>query len=476
MMICWLMVGMACALLTQLLINKEAVGAYRRATQKDHRRGASPRHFMRQHDRPAPDQPAPPAHVLGNDGQPIVGNGGEPVENVDEAKYAAPKAPPPRPPPRRPPSAPPLPPPLQPDELRRQASALEATSMRCDEAIPPESIFTTREGDATVTVHAKSSYRHLDDTGLHAFGYHVEFVNAGISTVQLLSRHWVFVDANGKVEEMKGPGAKGMLPIVKPGEKFSYSSGTRIATERGSMHGYFTFEAVATGRVFSVRVGRLALSSGGSSALVPCAEAADGTRTLPTTSVHSTDRVIVGANTELASHDEDMHTYSFSVDLQVNNARSEPVYISHVWWEIVDANGQKHEAASSVGTSGEGGQPTNVVRLPPGMAMRLKASLPKISTPHAKVSGMLRARFGDPAAALSSDDEDLTPVFGEGGAADGEEEQDEEEDEATRERTLIIAPLGCSVSGDSVQAFEPLGFLPGMDGRLPGEKDQSPGE
>ena len=46
---------------------------------------------------------------------------------------------------------------------------------------------------------------------------------------------------------------------------------------------------------------------------------------------------------------------------------------------------------------------------------------------------------------------------------------------ATRERTLIIAPLGCSSSGDSVQAFEPLGFLPGLDGRLPGEKDTSPG-
>ena len=345
--------------------------------------------------------------------------------------------------------------------------------MHCDEAIPPESIFTTREAGATVTVHAQSSYRHLDDAHLHAFGYRIEFTNAGSSTVQLLSRHWVFVDADGKVEEMKGPGARGMLPVLKPGEKFSYSSGTRIATERGSMHGYFTFEAVATGQVFSVRVGRLALSSSGSSALVPCAAPADGTHTLPTTSVHSTDRVIVGANTELAVHDEDMRTYTFSVDLQVNNARSEPVYISHVWWQVIDANGQVHETGSSLGTNGEGGKRTSVVKLPPGMSMRLKASLPKISTPRAKVSGMLRARFGDPQEALH--DDDPTPVFGDVAAAEEEDEEDTD-DEATRERTLIIAPLGCSTSGDSVQAFEPLGFLPGLDGRLPSEKDTSPGE
>lgn len=380
---------------------------------------------------------------------------GEDDAAASAAPFNHPPPKPPRPPPK-PPSSPKMPPAPQPDELRLQSAASEVATMRCNEAIPPESIFTSSTGGGgKVTVHAKSWYRHQDDTDLHAFGYDIEFTNEGSSVVQLLSRHWVFVDAEGKVEEMKGPGARGMLPILKPSEKFRYSSGTRIATERGSMHGWFTFEDVRTANVFSVRVSRLALSSTGSSAVVPCASPADGTHTLPTTSIHSTDRVLVGANTELASFDEDTRSYVFTVDVQVNNARSETVWISQVVWELIDANGQRFQSTSSVGTD-EGGVASRVVRLPPGVSMRLKATLPKISTPKAKLSGELLARFGDPAEALS---DDSTPVFGD----DDEEDDDEAEEEATRQRHLVIAPLGCSISGDPVRAYEPLGFLvPGI--------------
>ena len=43
----------------------------------------------------------------------------------------------------------------------------------------------------------------------HAFTYTVEFTNTGSTAVQMLTRHWAFADADGKVEEIKGPGARG---------------------------------------------------------------------------------------------------------------------------------------------------------------------------------------------------------------------------------------------------------------------------
>jgi ApaG protein len=56
------------------------------------------------------------------------------------------------------------------------------------------------------------------------FKYHVEFKNSGVDTVQMLSRHWVFGDASGKTSEVKGPGAVGETPVLKPGESWSYDS------------------------------------------------------------------------------------------------------------------------------------------------------------------------------------------------------------------------------------------------------------
>ena len=267
---------------------------------------------------------------------------------------------PPKPPHRDPPPPPPPPQP-QPDQVRLETpESIVRASMRCGEAIPPESILTTTEGADVVTAFVRSSYRNSprgdDGDGLYGWTYKVEFTNSGKSAVQLLTRHWVFVDANGKSEEIKGPGARGAMPILKPGEKWEYSSGTSISTDRGSMHGWFTFESLPEGRVFSVRVGRLALSTSGSSETIPCVAAAgSGDSKLPTTSVHSTERVIVGAITEIAQRDDDLRQYSFNVDLQVNNARDQAVAILGVYWEIIDAHGQRHETKSLVTHGGDGG-------------------------------------------------------------------------------------------------------------------------
>lgn len=78
---------------------------------------------------------------------------------------------------------------------------------------------------------------------LFTYAYHINIVNAGETTVQLLSRHWIITDANGHVEEVKGEGVIGKQPTLAPGESFQYTSGTQFKTPVGTMHGSYSFRA-----------------------------------------------------------------------------------------------------------------------------------------------------------------------------------------------------------------------------------------
>lgn len=73
----------------------------------------------------------------------------------------------------------------------------------------------------------------------YVFSYTITIKNVGDIPAQLISRHWVIVDANGHTEEVKGLGVVGHQPMLKPGEAFEYSSGTRLRTPTGTMHGSY---------------------------------------------------------------------------------------------------------------------------------------------------------------------------------------------------------------------------------------------
>ncbi len=88
------------------------------------------------------------------------------------------------------------------------------------------------------------SVRHLPDqsepdAGIHAFAYTVTIRNTGDIGAQLIGRHWVITDAQGHVEEVRGLAVVGQQPLLRPGERFEYTSWTRIATPQGSMRGEF---------------------------------------------------------------------------------------------------------------------------------------------------------------------------------------------------------------------------------------------
>jgi ApaG protein len=71
------------------------------------------------------------------------------------------------------------------------------------------------------------------------FAYTITIANQSDKVVQLLSRHWVITDADGKVEEVRGPGVVGQQPILKPGQSFEYTSACPLATSFGVMQGTY---------------------------------------------------------------------------------------------------------------------------------------------------------------------------------------------------------------------------------------------
>ena len=77
------------------------------------------------------------------------------------------------------------------------------------------------------------------EQGIYGFSYTVTVTNTGEVAAQLISRHWIISDANGHTEEVKGLGVVGQQPLLKPGESFQYTSGSRLRTATGTMHGSF---------------------------------------------------------------------------------------------------------------------------------------------------------------------------------------------------------------------------------------------
>ena len=70
---------------------------------------------------------------------------------------------------------------------------------------------------------------------VYGFAYTVTITNTGAVAAQVISRHWEIVDANGHIEEVKGLGVVGHQPLLKPGESFEYTSGSRLTTPTGAM-------------------------------------------------------------------------------------------------------------------------------------------------------------------------------------------------------------------------------------------------
>jgi ApaG protein len=97
-------------------------------------------------------------------------------------------------------------------------------------------------------IHVEVATEYLPDQSEPAaarfvFAYTITITNTGGVPAQLISRHWIITDADGKVQEVRGLGVVGHQPLLKPGEHFEYTSGSALATPVGTMKGSYQMVA-----------------------------------------------------------------------------------------------------------------------------------------------------------------------------------------------------------------------------------------
>ena len=112
------------------------------------------------------------------------------------------------------------------------------------------------------TVSVKTRYlaeQSEPERSNYAFAYTITIRNTGQVAAQLISRHWVIVDGNNHVEEVRGLGVVGHQPLLQPGEQFEYTSGTALATPQGTMTGSY-FCVAEDGERFETKIPEFVLS------------------------------------------------------------------------------------------------------------------------------------------------------------------------------------------------------------------------
>ena len=122
-------------------------------------------------------------------------------------------------------------------------------------------MFTSEANTRGIRICVQSAYvpeRSEPDQNEWFFAYNVRISNEGNETAQLVSRHWIITDADGRVEEVRGPGVVGEQPVLAPGESFEYTSGCPLRTAFGTMHG--TYQMVTSrGERFDAEIAAFSL-------------------------------------------------------------------------------------------------------------------------------------------------------------------------------------------------------------------------
>ncbi len=97
------------------------------------------------------------------------------------------------------------------------------------------------------------------DSERYVFAYTIIIENIGTVAAQLISRHWIITDGDSRIQEVRGLGVVGEQPLLRPGEKFEYTSGCQLDTPVGTMRG--TYQLVAEdGTAFEAEIPEFTLS------------------------------------------------------------------------------------------------------------------------------------------------------------------------------------------------------------------------
>jgi ApaG protein len=122
-------------------------------------------------------------------------------------------------------------------------------------------MYTAVSNKIKVTVRPKYLEEQSEPgEGRYFWSYTIEIANVGDRIVQLTHRYWEITDANGRREEVRGPGVVGEQPKLKPGDAFSYTSGCPLKTPSGIMVG--TYRMIdESGEAFDVAIPAFSLDS-----------------------------------------------------------------------------------------------------------------------------------------------------------------------------------------------------------------------
>jgi len=88
----------------------------------------------------------------------------------------------------------------------------------------------------------------------YVHSYQVKISNYSGIEVQLLRRHWIITDANGKVRNVKGDGVIGQQPTLAHDHSHRYKSWCPLSTPVGKMSGTYTMIRLDNDSEFDVKI------------------------------------------------------------------------------------------------------------------------------------------------------------------------------------------------------------------------------
>lgn len=98
------------------------------------------------------------------------------------------------------------------------------------------------------------------DEGQFVWAYRIQIDNESGKAVRLMSRHWIITDGDGSTREVMGDGVVGEQPLIEPGERYVYTSGSPLSHPSGFMKG--TYDMVGEdGRELTVTIPTFSLDS-----------------------------------------------------------------------------------------------------------------------------------------------------------------------------------------------------------------------
>ncbi len=124
----------------------------------------------------------------------------------------------------------------------------------------PEFTATTEGVRVTVSAIFLNDRSEVDE-GQWVWAYRVLIENISQRTVQLRRRTWLITDARGRTLRIDGEGVVGEQPVLPPGGRFEYTSGTPLPTPSGFMRGTYRMQDVASGEGFDAEVPAFSLDS-----------------------------------------------------------------------------------------------------------------------------------------------------------------------------------------------------------------------